>query len=189
MLPLILASASPRRAALMRLITPDFTVQPSRFDESSVRRAVPSELTAALARGKAGEVAARFPEAVVVGCDTVVERDGKVFGKPASPEDAYRMLLALSGGVHTVLTGVCVLFPGGEEHLVSETRVKFYPLSEEEIRAYILTGEPYDKAGGYGIQEKGGLFVEEIQGDYYNVVGLPVARVYRILQQIRHENL
>ena len=181
---LILASQSPRRIELMKLITPDFLVCPSRFDENSLEEREPERLCAALARGKAAAIQAA-PEDWVIGCDTIVVREGRVFGKPGNPEEARAMLRALSGGEHQVITGVCILHGGREHAFQSCTRVFFYPLTDAQIEAYIQSGEPFDKAGGYGIQGRCGLFAERIEGDYYNVVGLPVARLYQILQQIR----
>lgn len=184
---LILASQSPRRIELMRLITPDFEVRPSHFDEGGVTADTPAGLASALALGKA-RAAGALPEDIVIGCDTVVACGGRVFGKPKTRGEARRMLTALSGGVHSVVTGVCVLHRGGTERFTCETEVTFFPLREEEIEAYIRTDEPYDKAGGYGIQGRGGLFAERIDGDYYNVVGMPLSRLYRVLRQIREAN-
>ena len=181
---LILASQSPRRIELMRLITPDFQIRPSQFDESSIHETDPDQLCAALARGKAEAIAA--PESdCVIGADTIVARNGHIFGKPRDRQDAREMLRSLSGGAHQVITGVCILFRGERREFQSHTNVYFYPLSDGQIEAYLDTGEPFDKAGAYGIQGKGGLFVERIEGDYNNVVGFPAARVYQTLQQIR----
>lgn len=180
---LILASQSPRRRELMRLISADFIVRPSDFDESAVAESDPITLVRRLARGKAAAVE-HAPEDIVIGCDTVVTLDGKIFGKPHSREDARRMMETLSGRTHSVITGVCVLLGDSVRQFECETRVTFYPLTVGEIESYISTDEPYDKAGGYGIQERGGLFVERIEGDYSNVVGLPVAGLYRLLRSI-----
>lgn len=120
----------------------------------------------------------------VIGCDTVVAICEEALGKPKDRADAVRMLSMLSGVRHSVFTGVCVKTASGEQTFVSETGVWFYPLSDTEIFAYADTDEPYDKAGAYGIQGKGGLFVEKIEGDYNNVVGLPVSRLMRILRPI-----
>lgn len=180
---LILASQSPRRRELLKLITEDFLVRPSDFDEDLVEEKDPAELVKLLAREKARSVE-YTPEDVVIGCDTVVALDGRVFGKPADREVAREMLRQLSGKTHIVLSGVCVIAKGREISFVTETKVTFYPLTEEEIEAYLDTGEPFDKAGAYGIQGKGGLLVREIWGDYNNVVGLPVASLAKILRKM-----
>lgn len=179
---LILASGSPRRRELLALITPEYTVLPSDFDESALTAPTPRELALALARGKCGAVAALRPGDTVLGCDTVVEFGGRVFGKPRDKEDARRMLTALSGADHWVHTGVCLR--RGERELceTASTRVRFYPIPAAELEAYLNTDEPYDKAGGYGIQGRAALFCEEIEGCYYNVMGLPVSRVARMLK-------
>lgn len=177
---LVLASKSPRRIELIRQIEEDVIVRPSDFDESTVSVSDPEALVLALSEGKARAVP-RASDEIVIGCDTVVALSGQIFGKPHSVEEARAMMHALSGKTHSVFTGVCVLGEDFCERFFNETQVTFYPLSEEEIEAYIATPEPYDKAGGYGIQERGGLFVREIRGDYNNVIGLPVAALARIL--------
>ena len=179
----ILASQSPRRKELLRLLVPDFLVEVSQADEAADWSMGPRQAVEELALRKARAVAARHPRDTVIGADTVVVLDGRVLGKPADAEDAARMLEALSGREHQVCTGVAVLGPWGERSFVSVTRVVFYPLSRREIDWYIATGEPFDKAGAYGIQEKGCRFVREIHGDYATVVGLPVAALARLLEQ------
>lgn len=149
---LILASGSPRRRELLSLYTTDFTVCASDFDESAVTADTPAELVEMLARGKCRAVSAQHPGAVVIGCDTVVDVKGEVFGKPHSVEDARRMLRALSGAVHEVHTGVCISDGTRTESFVDTCRVKFFPISEAEIERYAATEEPYDKAGAYAIQ-------------------------------------
>lgn len=184
---LILASVSPRRKELLARITPDFTVLTSEFDESTVTAPTPCGTAAALAKGKCLAVAAQHPEDIVVGCDTVVEHEGAIYGKPHDKEDARRMLTALSGADHYVHTGVCIAapsLPGGHECFAVTTRVRFFALTEAEIEAYISTDEPYDKAGGYGIQGAAALFCELIEGDYYNIMGLPVSRLARALRPL-----
>ena len=177
----ILASQSPRRKELLGLLLEDFQVEVSQADESvdwsmGARKAVEE-----LALRKARAVACRHPGDTVIGSDTVVVLDGQVLGKPADEADAARMLRALSGRRHQVCTGVGVISPAGERSLVSVTQVEFYPLTDEEIRWYVSTGEPMDKAGAYGIQGKGCRFIRGIEGDYFTVVGLPVAALARIL--------
>lgn len=179
---IILASASPRRQELLKHITDDFTVK-----VSSVEEIVPNEICADetpefLAMLKAKDVAQSFPESLVIGADTCVLADGKILGKPKDKNDAYNMLSLLSGKTHTVITG-CALVAGDKSISFSvSTDVEFYSLTEEEINDYINTSEPFDKAGAYGIQGKGSLLVKGINGDYFNVVGLPVAKLSRVIK-------
>ena len=185
---LCLASGSPRRQELLAQITPDFFVEVSSFDEAPLMAEShpPNGLVRRLSAGKAAEVYSRLGEPVdlmVIGGDTVVvSPDGEIFGKPADRVDAKRMLSALSGRVHQVITGVS-LFGLGREPLsfAVSTEVEFYPLTQEEINWYLDTGEPFDKAGAYGIQGRGGLLIRGISGDYDNVVGLPVSALARAL--------
>ena len=182
---LILASASPRRRELLGRFGLDFEVIPAKGEEPVLPGFTPEETVKALAAAKAGEIAA-LPgsgDAIVIGSDTVVERGGVILGKPADEEEAFRMLSALSGGEHRVWSGVCVR---QGERLLTEaecTTVRFRALSGEEIRAYIATGEPMDKAGAYGCQGLASLFVESIHGDYFNVVGLPLCRLGLMLKE------
>ena len=178
---LILASGSPRRRELLSLYTTDFTVCVSDFDESTVTAATPAKLVEKLARGKCLAVAAQHPGAVVLGCDTVVDVNGEVFGKPHSVEDAKRMLRALSGTTHQVHTGVCVTDGSRTESFVDSCKVTFFPLSEEEIDFYTATQEPYDKAGAYAIQGRAALWLDRMEGDYYTIMGLPVSRTAQVL--------
>ena len=179
---MILASQSPRRQELIANITPDFRVVVSEVEEILPDGIAPEEVPAYLAGIKAEAVASGHPDEVVVGADTVVILDGEVLGKPRDKEDAERMLRALSGRVHTVVTG-CAILGFGRRVLFSEkTRVEFYPLCDREIEEYIATGEPFDKAGAYGIQGRGSVLVKGIEGDFFNVMGLPVARLKRELE-------
>ena len=180
---LILASGSPRRRELLSLYATDFTVCASDFDESTVTADTPAELVEMLARGKCRTVSAQHPGAVVIGCDTVVDVDGTVFGKPHDAEDAKRMLRALSGKTHHVHTGVCIAKGDRVEHFVDSCKVTFFPLSEEEIDFYASTKEPYDKAGAYAIQGRAALWLDRIEGDYYTIMGLPVSRTIRLLER------
>ena len=185
---IILASQSPRRRELLeRMGILNFEIIPARGEEVLDPALPPERLVEELSRQKAAEVAAgAAPEALVIAADTVVAVDGRVLGKP---EDAVRMLTALSGREHTVYTGVTVR-RGGEEATEHEaTSVRFRPLTTEEIRTYVSTGEPMDKAGSYGIQGYGCLLVEGIRGDYFNVVGLPVCRLGRMLARFGVEPL
>lgn len=180
---LILASGSPRRRELLSLYTSDFTVCVSDFDESAVTAPTPARLVEELARGKCLAVSAQHPGAVVIGCDTVVDVNGEVFGKPHSPADAKRMLRALSGATHEVHTGVCISDGKRTESFVDTCRVKFFAIPEAEIDRYAATEEPYDKAGAYAIQGRAALWLDAIEGDYYTIMGLPVSRTIRLLQQ------
>lgn len=179
---LILASGSPRRRELLSLYTTDFKVCVSDFDEDTVQAAGPAELVEALARGKCLAVAAQNSGAVVIGCDTVVDVGGEVFGKPKDAEDAKRMLRALSGSTHTVHTGVCISDGTRTESFVDSCKVTFFPMSEAEINIYTATAEPYDKAGAYAIQGRAALWLDRIEGDYYTIMGLPVSRTIRLLE-------
>ncbi|MBP0972433.1 MAG: septum formation protein Maf [Oscillospiraceae bacterium] len=178
---LILASGSPRRQELLKLVTEDFAVCPVDVDET-LPEGMPVEMAAAfLADKKAAAGAVLYPENIVLGCDTVVLLGDEIMGKPKDRDDAFRMLRALSGETHSVLTGVSLYLGKQTTVFTSETMVTFYPLTDAEIEAYLETGEPFDKAGAYGIQGKGSLLVERIEGDYFNVVGLPVAALSRQL--------
>ena len=178
----ILASASPRRRELFGMISKDFRIVPSTAEETAPDGIAAENLPERLARLKAGDIAAKFPFDTVIGADTVVILDGRVLGKPENPEDAVRMLTALSGKKHKVITGCAVCKNGACRSFSSVTEVEFYPLDDREISDYVTTGEPLDKAGAYGIQGRGALFVKSINGDYFNVVGLPVAALRRFIE-------
>lgn len=184
-LPIVLASASPRRRELLAGIGLQFTVEPARFDEASIHVESPEEWVKALARGKASEVASRHPDALVIGADTAVLIDGQVLGKPKDAGDAHRMLRLLSDRTHRVLTGVALIHrsSGRERAHVESTDVTFGPLSDEQIARYVATGEPMDKAGAYGIQGFGATLVREVKGCYFNVVGLPLYSLARMLSE------
>ena len=176
---LILASASPRRKELLSLAGFEFDVITADVDEVLDPNLLPHELVMSLASQKAGAVAAEYPDKTVIGADTVVVLGGKVLGKPHSEDEAVQMLKALSGNTHKVFTGVC-LKKGDKSHCFYErTAVTFYPLEDELIAAYVASGDCMDKAGSYGIQGKGCVLVKGIVGDYFNVVGFPVARFCR----------
>lgn len=179
---LILASASPRRRELLARFGVDFVIDPAAGPEIPPAHADAARTVMALAEAKAREAAARHPGDLVIGADTVVELGGAILGKPHDEADAFRMLRALSGNEHRVYTGVSLA--RGEERLTEAemTRVFFREMTDAEIRAYIATGEPMDKAGAYGYQGVAGLFVERIDGDYFNVVGLPLCRLGRMLK-------
>ena len=187
---MILASQSPRRRELLGQMGFSFTVRPAKGEELHHPELTPAQLVEELARQKALEVSAEAEaDDVVVAADTVVAIDGKVLGKPHDKVHAAQMLSALSGREHTVYTGVAV--KRGETLLVEHeaTQVRFRPLTEREIDLYIQTGEPMDKAGSYGIQGYGALLVEGIRGDYFNVVGLPICRLGRMLAQVGEDAL
>lgn len=181
---IILASASPRRRELLAQAGFEFEVITSDVDEVVDPALTPDMLVMSLAKQKAQAVAVNRESFVVIGSDTVVVLDGKVLGKPKDEADAERMLESLSGRTHEVYTGVCIAY-GGETHSFFEcTRVKFCELDRAQIEAYVATKEPMDKAGAYGIQGKGCVLVEGIEGDYFNVVGFPVSRFCREYKNI-----
>lgn len=195
---LILGSASPRRRELLSLITEDFTVRLADIDERALendleQRHVPAcQVSEELASAKAKAVFEMLePEfkadSVVIGADTSVILDDVIYGKPESKEDAKRMLTNLSGRKHVVATGVSLVFEGGEKRFTDVSLVEFYPLDDYQknvIERYIESGDPMDKAGAYGIQTGGALLVRGIEGDFLNVVGLPVARLARELSSV-----
>lgn len=181
---LILASASPRRSEILSVAGFSFDIIPSSAEEIS-EGLPPEEAARVNALSKAREVFDRVGNGcAVVGADTVVTLDGEILGKPKDERDAFRMLKALSGRKHHVITGYAVISGGFEMSASCSTEVVFKPLSDSEIYAYIATFEPMDKAGSYAIQEKGSVFVESMSGDFFNVVGLPVAEISEILKNI-----
>lgn len=184
---IILASASPRRKELMSLVSENFEIIPADIDEALPDNIRAEESAEYLACMKAEHIGRQHKGAVTVGCDTVVVCDGIVMGKPADEKDAERMLSALSGKAHKVITGVCLYSDNVKRSFSQVTEVEFYPLSEKEIADYVSSGEPMDKAGAYGIQGLGSLLVKGINGDYFNVVGLPAARLKRELDEFMCE--
>jgi septum formation protein len=185
-LTLILASESPRRAELLRQVAIPFRIVPPAVSEELSGRSSPEEMVALLALRKARAVSDQLPEGYVLGADTVVLHDETVLGKPVDPEDAVRMLRLLSGGRHSVLTGLALVnaATGYLLERLSLTQVWVKTLADSEIRAYIATGEPFDKAGAYGIQGKGALLVEKIEGCYFNVVGLPLSLLNEMITEM-----
>ena len=181
-MPLILASASPRRSELLRNAGIAFTVEPAHVPEQPAPGETPLDYAQRMARTKARTVFARHPESAVLGADTVVVVDQHLLEKPADKRDAARMLALLSGRTHQVITGICLVADGFEQTEAEVTQVTFSILSDAEIADYVATGEPMDKAGAYAIQGIASRWVEHIEGCYFNVVGLPVPRVYRILR-------
>lgn len=175
---LVLASKSPRRSEILKNAGIDFTVRVADADETIPEGTKPEDAVVFLAARKAMAVP-RENDEVILGADTVVVLDGNILGKPKDKNDAFNMIKSLSGRVHSVFTGVCAIGDGISLTFAEETKVDFYPLSDEEICDYVNTNEPYDKAGAYGIQGLASKFIRGIEGDYFNVVGLPVSSVYK----------
>jgi septum formation protein len=185
---LILASASTRRAQILHDAGFSFTTMSSAVDETPLPNESPSDLVQRLANAKAELIAARaVGPAIILAADTEVTLDGHIFGKPRSTDDARRMLEKLSGRIHSVLTGVTLIrLPDAERRsFVDTTLVHFLPLSADDISRYLATGEAHDKAGAYAIQGHAGRFIPRIEGDYFNVVGLPLARTTQALLSLR----
>ncbi len=181
---IVLASKSPRRRELIGLISEDVLCVSAGGDESIPQDMKVSDIPVYLAKLKAQSVAKDYKNDLVIGSDTVVILDDELYLKPVDEEDAFSKLSALSGKIHKVITGCAIVYKGKVHSFCIETQVEFYELSRDEITQYIKTGEPMDKAGAYGIQGKGSLFVKEIKGDYFNVVGLPVSALSRKIKEI-----
>lgn len=184
----IVASASPRRRELLSNLGFSFEIIPSDADESCDGKLSPEELVRELAKRKAESVFQLDKKSVVLGCDTVVEHKGTVLGKPESREKAKEMLRMLSGKTHNVHTGVCIISNEKTVSFVNTVKVEFFELSEELIDSYASTGECDDKAGAYGIQGLGSVLVKKIDGDYFSVVGLPLAQTARALSEFSVES-
>ncbi|MBM7097997.1 septum formation inhibitor Maf [Bacillus sp. H-16] len=180
---LILASQSPRRKELLEQAGIPFHTISSQVEEKTDPTLSPEELVVSLAMQKAEAVFKKNPENVVLGSDTVVSIDGRVLGKPSDKKEARDMLRMLSGRTHEVFTGVAVLSGDKTRTVCEKASVQFYDLSDEEIDGYIKSGEPFDKAGSYGIQGLGAVLVERISGDYFAIVGLPLAKTIRVLRE------
>lgn len=180
---IVLASASPRRKELIALISSNVDIRPAECDEALPQGIAPREAAEylSLIKNKATRSISADDE-LIISADTIVATENEILGKPVDKEDAYRMISTLSGKAHSVYTGVTI--SQGDKHLTfsEKTEVEFFKLTHEEIEAYVSDKEPYDKAGAYGIQGKAGLFIKGISGDYYNVVGLPIARLYNELK-------
>nr|WP_090866437.1 Maf family protein [Oceanobacillus limi] len=179
---LILASSSPRRQELLNQVNIPFTIRKQTFDESLIRTSDPVEKVQQLAKSKGENVSLLKENEVILSADTVVSYKQQIFEKPKNQEDAYNMLSTLCGNTHAVYTGYMIR--SSEHHVirVEKTEVEFWNLTEQEMNWYLSTTEPYDKAGGYGIQQIGAMFVKKIKGDYFNVVGLPLSTVVRDLR-------
>lgn len=180
---IVLASKSPRRQDILRQVHIPFTVRVADLDESIIKERSPVKKVERLAQLKAANVAMKHDE-VLIAADTVVSFNGQILEKPKDKDDAKRVLQMLSNKEHSVFTGVSLRSMQEQKTFVVETRVTFYPLSDDEIDDYIASGEPFDKAGAYGIQGLGATLVKEIHGDYFNVVGLPIGRVVRELHSM-----
>ena len=180
---LILASSSPRRKELLENLQLSFITVSSDVDESYDPSWKPDQIVMELSHRKAMSVSEKNPNAFVIGSDTVVVVDQTILGKPQNREEAFKMLKKLSGRMHSVYTGVSIIAPTEERNFFEKTDVVFWELSDEEIIQYLDTGEPFDKAGAYGIQGFGSLLVKQITGDYFAVVGLPVSRTFRELKK------
>ena len=189
---IILASASPRRRELLEQGGIPFTVIPSQAEEK-ITTEQPGQAVEELSYLKCSDIYEKsLGDVLVIGADTVVASEGKILGKPSSQKDAVKMLQSLQGREHEVYTGVTIMAREGNENrkktFHEKTKVVFYPMSDEEIRSYVNTGEPMDKAGAYGIQGRFAAFIGEISGDYNNVVGLPLARLYQELKNMGIES-
>ncbi|MFH0793593.1 MAG: Maf family protein [bacterium] len=179
---LVLASSSPRRIDLLKAVGLDCIVHPSTVEESGLPSASPPRVTALqLALAKAQSVALDYPSDIVVAADTVVALGNEIFGKPADAEDGRRMLERLSGQTHSVITAVAIAYNGSVDLDAVETRVTMRAIDASELEDYLRSGDPLDKAGAYGIQSGAGKFITRLEGDYYNVVGLPLAKLLEML--------
>jgi septum formation protein len=180
---IVLASSSPRRRDLLSKVLVDFKVRPAEIDES-LTGDTPPAIARSLAFSKASLVARDEPDSLVIGADTIVVVDHVVLGKPSDEIDAERMLAMISGRVHMVVTGVAIIDTSSGHHMVEheESLVHIRALSAEQVKAYVRTGEPMDKAGAYAVQGVGSVIVDRIEGDYFNVVGLPMARLAKMLE-------
>ena len=182
---LILASASPRRKELLSLICEDFNIIPSNAEEIVPDSISVDKYCEYLALLNANDISVNFKDSLIIGADTAVVIDGIILGKPNNREEAFRMLRLLSGKTHCVYTGCALVCCEKHIRFPVRTDVTFYDLTDNEIEEYIATNDPFDKAGGYGIQTKGAVLVKEIKGDYFNVVGLPIARLKRELSNFK----
>lgn len=180
---LILASGSPRRSEILASVGWEFTKHVADIDESELAGESPEEYVVRLAREKAEVVALQYLEEIVLGADTTVVIDGQILAKPVDLDDARRMLKMLAGNWHEVLTGVAIFRDGEIQSGIQRTRVKFAPMSDAEVNFLAELGDPLDKAGAYAVQAQAALFIEGIEGDYWNVVGLPVSLVYSLVMK------
>lgn len=187
MQPLILASSSPRRQELLKLLQIPFQSIPANVNEDFSEKMNADEIVKELALRKAVEVATHHQDHWVIGSDTIVVLEEKILGKPVDRTDAKATLKKLSGNTHEVFTGVAIVYGHNQTVFVEKTKVTFWNFSESDIEQYLDSGEPFDKAGSYGIQGYGSLFVKKIEGDYFSVVGLPVSKLARELKRLQAE--
>lgn len=185
---LFLASSSPRRSELLKKAGYEFTVEPASVSETVLHGTPPMQIVEQLSSRKAEAIAKLHPSDTILAADTIVVLKGRILGKPKDEEAAKAMLKLLSANVHQVYTGYTII--RGKKFLCGHevTSVEFYALSQKEIDDYVATGDPLDKAGAYGIQGRGALFVKRINGDFYNVMGLPIAKISRLLNSVEAEN-
>lgn len=182
---IILASKSPRRKEILEVMGVDFEIDVADVDESVSDELLPVEAVCEISKRKAKKIAERHADdEIVISADTVVVIDGRIIGKPKDKQDAFNILKSLSGRTHEVYTGFTVCGKGVSKTDFEVTKVHFKNLCDEDIKRYIETGEPMDKAGAYGIQQKGNLFVEYIHGDYYNVVGFPISKICVTIKEL-----
>lgn len=181
---IVLASKSPRRKELLAKITNNFIVEEANIVEDYDSKIKIVKIPETIALKKAKEVQKRYQDNIILAADTIVVYENNILGKPKDEKEAYDMLKMLSNHVHQVITGVCILYKNKQILFHSVSKVSFYPLSDEEIYDYIKTKSPFDKAGGYGIQDNAALFIKKLDGDYYNVMGLPIAKLNRYLKKI-----
>lgn len=186
---LVLASKSPRRRQLMALVAPNFLVTQADIAEDAGNNILAAKTALHIARQKAQNAALQHPQDIVIGCDTVVEINGMAVGKPHGKQQAIEMLKLLRATRHWVHTGVCVMAPNRQHSFCETTAVDFAYMPDEEIKAYAETSEPYDKAGAYGVQGWAARYITRIEGCYYNVMGLPVARLAKVLEKFTKETL
>lgn len=178
---IILASKSPRRIELFKKLNLPFSCITPDIDETMDLTFGLEKAVANLAYKKANSIIEKHPSSIIIGADTIVTISNNILGKPKDKQDAFNMLRLLSGKTHKVMTGVCILTDNRMESFCDTSEVTFHPLTDEEIEKYIETGEPMDKAGAYGIQGQGALLVKHINGDFYSIMGLPIARINQIL--------
>ena len=180
---IILASRSPRRAFLLEQVGLHFEQIPSHIEEN-FNGMQPIDFVLHYSKKKAEEIQKIYPDSVIIGADTIVVLDNMILGKPQNDEDAFQILKKLSGKCHEVLTGVSILFHDSQIYDIAKTKVYFSPISDEDIKEYISTGEPMDKAGAYGIQGYGSQFIDKIDGCYFNVMGFPIPLFYEMIKKV-----
>ncbi len=181
----ILASQSPRRRELLKYLDIEFLVKPSDVDEIINDELTFPEVVMELAEQKASFIAGQYPDYTILGFDTLVILDGKALGKPINREDAFQMLRSLSGKTHLVLTGCALVCCDETKTFYDEALVTFNPMSDDEINQYLDTGEPFDKAGAYGIQGYGARYIQRVDGDFYTVMGVPLQKLYNTLRGLK----